>query len=139
MWPLLFSSCHHLKSPKQEQQQQPKRVPDGYAQSFGSWPMAKTVCLRVFFFRLIETTKALPFIQSIKLFYLSRSSSYEGGCESVTRHAICHGCTDIIRVKYKFVGVNFCSEHTLICRKECFCCILWSFSHTFSSPQAYLG
>ena len=34
-----------------------------------------------------------------------------------TRHAICHGCTDIIRVKYLFFGVNFCSEQTVFSRK----------------------
>ena len=34
------------------------------------------------------------------------------------RHAICHGCTDIISVKYLFFGVNFCSEHTVFCQKS---------------------
>ena len=47
----------------------------------------------------------------------------------LTRHAICHGCTDIIHVKYIFFGINFCSEHTVFCRKKCFCRILRSFSN----------
>ena len=33
------------------------------------------------------------------------------------RHAICHGCTDIIHLKDLFSGVNFCSERTVFCRK----------------------
>ena len=33
--------------------------------------------------------------------------------ESISRHGICHGCTDIIRVKCVFNGVKFCHEHTM--------------------------
>ena len=41
--------------------------------------------------------------------------------------------------KILIFGIYFCSEHTLFCKKECFCRIVRSFSHTFSCPQAYLG
>ena len=34
-------------------------------------------------------------------------------CEGEGRHGICHGCTDIIRVKFLFNGVKFFHEHTL--------------------------
>ena len=41
------------------------------------------------------------------------------------RHAIRHGCTDIIRVKYLFLGVNFCSEHTVFCQKKSISSVLY--------------
>ena len=49
------------------------------------------------------------------------------------RHAICHGCTDIIRLKYYFFGVNFRSEHTVFCRKLSFAaCYGLSVTHLVS-------
>ena len=43
----------------------------------------------------------------------------------IDRHAICHGCTDIIRVNiyiYFFLGggVNFCSEHIVFVENSVF-------------------
>ena len=39
---------------------------------------------------------------------------------ALTRHAICHGCTDIIRVKYFLWVVSFCSEHTVFAENSAF-------------------
>ena len=36
------------------------------------------------------------------------------------RHAICHECMDIIRVKYFLGGVNFCSKHTVLGKNSTF-------------------
>ena len=44
--------------------------------------------------------------------YESEPCGKDGAFRPRGRHAICHGCTDIIHVKYLFFGVNFCSELT---------------------------
>ena len=54
-----------------------------------------------------------------------------------TRHEICHGCTNIIRVKYLIFGVIFFSEHMVFYQKQCFCLILRSYSYTLCCPQVY--
>ena len=35
----------------------------------------------------------------------------------IQRHAICHGCTDIIRVIFLIFLGKFCSEHTVFFQK----------------------
>ena len=50
------------------------------------------------------------------------------------RHAICHGCMDIFRIKCKRILGKFLLWNYGALPKIVFCRILRSFSHTFSCP-----
>ena len=83
---------------------------------------------------LLYCTKTVPENHN-QLFHFRHGGGTNFLVLAQTRHAICHGCPDIICVKYSFFWVDFCSENTAFCQKWCFCSILQS----FSCPQAYLG
>ena len=54
--------------------------------------------------------------------------------EGHIRHWICHGRTDIVRLKFDLPGVNFCSEHTLFVVNSLLVVIFSTFLVQFVCP-----
>ena len=62
-----------------------------------------------------------------------------GNSQMLTRHGICHGCTDIICVNFIFTGVRFCCKHTLFLTKFTSFCFVVVFLVMFLSPLDVKG
>ena len=87
-----------------------------------SLEVAISICVcvvcAIFFFALYYSHHSCQLVYNPFSQYVSHLELYSQLQLSLqSRHAICHGCTDIICVKYLILWVNFCSELTVFCQK----------------------